>query len=275
VLSREEVVKQANKLPPLPTSCIRLAAIVAQEEPNFKEIEKIVSYDPVLTAQVLRVANSAMFGGVRTIGSVRDAVVRVGVSALFGVTVASATAPLMDNDLPAYGLTAADLWAHSMTAAVASRAVVEMRPRFQTPYTFTAALLHDIGKLILGPMMTPQMAEFCRRAVDEGAREQFEAELEVLTVHHAEVGAIVAEHWRLPEPIVNALRNHHTPLADDDPTAAVVAASDVIAKLLDERYSPPTSLDSVCDRLGISSGEFQRLCGLIAQRAQGVTALYA
>jgi len=254
---------------------MRLASLASDDEPDFREIERVITYDPVLTAQVLRVANSGLFGGMRMIGSVRDAVVRIGSGALMGIAVGNATGPLLKNEIPAYGLSAGDLWRHCVTTAVASTVLTEARPELGTAYTFSSALLHDIGKMILGPMMTTEMIESCRQAAAEGREENFEAELEVLSLHHADVGALVAQHWKMPTPIIRAILNHHTPGMDEDITAAVVFASDSVANMVNVLgCAPPASLHSVRERLGLTAREFEDVCVTTTHRATQVIAAY-
>jgi len=79
------------------------------------------------------------------------------------------------------------------------------------PETFTAALLHDVGKLVLGRFLDRDIQEFLERARSDGGRSGPEAETEVLNVNHAELGGLIAAHWKLPRSICVGIQYHHEP----------------------------------------------------------------
>jgi hypothetical protein len=96
----------------------------------------------------------------------------------------------------------------------------------------TAALIHDIGKLVLCRYMSPHVLELIAQAGAAEGDDDFEAEVKVLEVHHGDVGALVAEHWRLPESIVNAVKYHHTPSERPEPMCYAVALGNMLAEYL-------------------------------------------
>ena len=136
MLNHQEIVRRASLLPPLPRSCLRLAALAAQDDPDLREIEHIISIDPVLTGKVLRLANSVMFGPFRTIGTVREAIVRTGTHALLGVLVGHSTGPLLKKDVPNFGYSGEAFWRHSVSTAVATRVIEEKCPKFFSVFAY-------------------------------------------------------------------------------------------------------------------------------------------
>jgi HD-like signal output (HDOD) protein len=111
----------------------------------------------------------------------------------------------------------------------------ELLPRFAgrslPPETATAALLHDVGKLVMSRYLRPPVLELLEQARRSGLQ-RLEAEREVLLVHHGELAGLMAQAWRLPDAIVHAVAGHHDPGAVDSPLAYAVHLCDVVAKAI-------------------------------------------
>jgi len=121
-----------------------------------------------------------------------------------------------------YGLPAGALWTHSVTVALAGRLVAQRMNCPQLGLLFTAGLLHDCGKVVLNEFVRAEYAEIVRRVAED--RLSFcDVERQVLGYTHAEVGARVAEAWKLPASIVDCIRYHHEPEQNTPPSAVVDA----------------------------------------------------
>ena len=276
MLNHEELVRRAHKLPALPPSCHRMAVLATQDSPDHDELEEIVSLDPMLTAKVLRLANSGMFGPFRTTGTVKDAVVRMGPQALLGVLMGHATGHILKKDVRALGYPGEGLWRHSISAAVATMALTQKCPQLSSPFAFTSALLHDVGKVVVDQVVTTAAIDACHKVVIETGKPPFEAEAETLAVQHGEVSAIILERWLLPEIMVKSVTSHHSP-DKRDPNALVVYAADAVAHDIDGRKPSPAELEtlnSIRGDLGITPGDFVRICQTTADRVKQVGALY-
>jgi HD-like signal output (HDOD) protein len=123
------------------------------------------------------------------IGTVRDAVVRVGIGPVVSFAVASCLGPTFRRALPAYGLSEGDLWSHSVAASLGAEVIGALSPIMVPPETVTAALLHDVGKLVLARFLTPELLAGIADARIDGERSEMQAEIDVLGVHHGELGA--------------------------------------------------------------------------------------
>jgi putative nucleotidyltransferase with HDIG domain len=207
---RAEVAAQVRAVPTLPAMCQRILMAINDPNTNFDKLAREASYDPGLTANVLRIANSAYFGAAQEIGSLRDAFVRIGARRLFELTVGTSVGPLMREALPGYALRRHELLRHSAWTAVASeRLAAELRLR-APDMLFTAGLLHDIGKIILDPFVEAHRATL--EAAADRLHANFEAaERDVLGMDHAQAGAAVLRQWRLPPQLVEAVAYHHDP----------------------------------------------------------------
>ena len=256
MLNHNEIIRIAQELEPLPPSCSRLAALAADECPDVLEVIEIFRQDPVLTGKLLKLANSVAFGAPRTIGTVKEAVLRLGTTSVFGLAVSIASRPKLETRVPAYDLQSGALWRHSLTAAL-STGVLTMRLSGRVPpLAFTSALLHDIGKLILGPMITTDLLAGLEHAVEGAGLLPFQAESEILSVHHGEVAGIIAQAWQLPEGIVRGVTHHHDPQATDDPHAVFTFMANIVARKCEGgeilSFAELEMLTAALEQLGLS-----------------------
>lgn len=278
MLNHDEILRIAQELEPLPPSCARLAALASEEAPDILEVVEIFRQDPVLTGRLLRLANSAAYGAPRTIGTVKEAVLRLGTTNVLGLAVAVSSKSKLETRIPAYGLQAGALWQHSLTAAMATGVLtIHMGGRIP-PLSFSTALLHDLGKLVLGRLLTNELRDSCRRAVSEAGLLPFEAEAEILTVHHGEVAGIITQSWQLPTEIVSGVTYHHDPLDCSDPHAMVAYFANIVAKYVDGQLNCPPAeakiLGEVMDRLRITEPNLKQIMRGTAARLSELAPIY-
>jgi HD-like signal output (HDOD) protein len=278
VLDHRSLVQSAYELEPLPQSLTRLTALVAQDVPDPEEIAECLAFDPVLTAKLLRAANSAFSAPTRPITRTRDAVLRLGPGLVYSLAMGLCAKPLMDKDIPGYGLTRGELWRHSVRAALAAEAATGLCRAPIPREAFTAALLHDFGKLVVGRFLTAEDRDLLRRAVEESGVEDAEAESEILSLHHGEVGAVIAQHWKLPDGIVQGILHHHDPAKGDQPVCYVTYLADVVAKTVEASEPLPTRarqhLGDAMERLRLDPTNFDALCEKVAADFDIMSARY-
>jgi len=225
----KQVLATAEGVKPLPTSVARLAALVCDEDPDFKEIVEVVGYDESLTAQILRQANSVGLGSLHPVKTVRDAAMRLGTSALLSLALSSSVGNNMRRALPAYGLAEGELWQQSVAASIAAE-VIRSFARVAIPSEVsTAALLHDFGKVVLANHFGPQILQMLEAASGNERLDLNETELRVFGLTHADVGGLVAQQWRLPQSIVDAITQHHSVRDDLPPICSAVSLAHVVA----------------------------------------------
>jgi putative nucleotidyltransferase with HDIG domain len=209
MLKAHPIGAQVEKFPGMPGAAVKLLALVEEPGVSVPQIESTLRQDPGLTANLLRLANSAYFGIPSKVGSVRQALILLGLKRLTQMVIATCTSAIMDRTVPGYDLPAGELWRHSLAVSVAAEGLVRELKIDAAEEIFTAALLHDVGKIILGQFVQDDYAKIAL-ALDQGLA--FEtAESIVLGINHAEIGAQVLSKWALPEGIVHAVRWHHEP----------------------------------------------------------------
>lgn len=207
MLDLDAVIRSAASLVPPPSTVTRLAGLVAREDADPKAVEELIRHDPALTALILRTANSAAWAGRSTIHSVGDAVIRMG----FGKVLSLAMSVTVRKNVAVAGAAADAMWRHSVATAIAAEDV-RARATVAVPNeAFSAALLHDVGRLVLEQFNDPVLAAAQMEAREADGLTPLEAELDVLGVDHAELGALIASRWNLPTTMVLSIRCHHEP----------------------------------------------------------------
>ncbi|MDJ0808631.1 MAG: HDOD domain-containing protein [Desulfobacterales bacterium] len=227
-----KIMDKVDAFPSIPGSAVRLLELVDQADAPIDEIEEVLRLDPGLTANVLKLTNSAFFGLPAKVGSVKRAVMLLGLNKLKQLIMASCVNAVMDKDIPGYDLPAGELWRHSIAVSVAAEGLVRELNLDSGDDIFTAALLHDVGKLVLGQFIDEDYAALAAAA---GNSVSFEiAEKEVLGTDHAEVGARILEHWALPDALVHAVRWHHNPENAEEvhPSTDIVHVANMLCLML-------------------------------------------
>ncbi len=261
----------------MPMSARRLLGALQNEAIGAAEIASYVECDPAMAAGVLRTANSAAYGGFR-VTTIREAVLRLGTANILNIVLGSTIARLKTK-LPMYGLGENDLWLHSVAASLAVKAIQQERPTAKIPdSTAVAALLHDLGKLVMSRYMCADVESILALAADR--RLTFvEAERDLLGCDHTEVGGALARHWGLPDELVRAIEGHHCAalfeptLAMDAVMVANLAAKSISSGLGAEGMN--LTVDSgALDRLGLNFPAYSRVVLQTLTWASEVKAAY-
>lgn len=204
-----KVTSAIKSFPGMPGTAVRLLALIDNPAMRVSQIEQILRQDPGLTANVLRLANSAYFGIPSKVGSIRQAVILLGLKRLIQMVIAACVSAIMDKPVPGYDLPPGELWRHSIAVSVAAEGLVKELNAEAAEEIFTAALLHDVGKLVLGQFVQDEYHQI-ETAVSQGISFEM-AEKIVLGANHADIGAQILTKWSLPQEIVNAVQFHHAP----------------------------------------------------------------
>lgn len=208
--SKREIMGAIKSIPAMPSAAAKVMELYQNPEVQVDELKRAIEFDPGLTSNVLRLANSAYFAGPRTVGTVKEAIVRLGLTRVFQLTVAAAVSPVAWHEVQGYGLKPGQLLEHSISVAIGAEQIAEALSKRAPFHAFTAGILHDVGKVVLGTFLAIDCAPIMKLAFEEGIPFD-QAEQQVLGLDHAEVGAMLLESWNLPSPVVEAVRFHHRP----------------------------------------------------------------
>lgn len=209
-LSLNDIVQKVEELPALPHVTYRVLQLTSDPTTTLPELADTITRDQVLTAKVLRMANSAYYGYARRIYGIMEALLVLGYSTVRNLVLAASVYNVLDNEFQGYILPKGELWRHSMSTALTARSLAR-RVGYEMPdQVFIAGLLHDMGKVILNTYMKDKFAHVMDKVNNEKIP-FMEAEQQILGFDHAVVGGRVAAKWNLPDELVEAIANHHTP----------------------------------------------------------------
>jgi putative nucleotidyltransferase with HDIG domain len=223
-MTAQELVAQVKNLPPVSYAALKLVNLLDQPSVSNDEVVQVLKYDNVLTAKLLRACNSPYFGLEDSVSSVDQAVFLLGHQQILHIVLTLAFGSAMVIPLPGYAVEANELWRHSLVTATAAETVASQITELnvEPAVAFTVGLLHDMGKLVMGQVLTPELQADLRRRVEQEHVSRSEAEKAALGTDHSEVGACLLQEWRLPEEIVEAVANHHHPVLEPRPRLSVV-----------------------------------------------------
>ncbi len=209
--SIRSMVSQIKVLPTLPEVYLRLQELTNDPDAHMDSIIEVIQKDAPLTAKVLQVANSAFFGGgsAEGVSDLSSALRTLGVESIKSIVLVFKVFSQFEISYPPLE----SLWGHALQVACFSRSV-GMELTHQKAFadlSYTAGLLHDVGKFVFSKAFPEEYRECLERARKEG-RFLRELEREMFGIAHPEVGAYLLGLWGLPTPLVEAVRFHHDPL---------------------------------------------------------------
>jgi HD-like signal output (HDOD) protein len=211
------LVNSTIDLPTMPEVLIKLNEVMGRADASAADVAKVVSADPAVATNILRIVNSAYFGLQVRVSSVSLAISVMGFNMTKKVALKAAV-------FSAFGkrrekiqhFDPAQFWKHAVFAGVAARSLATASSTFADMHpedAYIAGLLHDIGKIILMEKSAPKYLAMLRKTVALN-RAEIEVEGEDFGFTHADVGSVLAIKWSLPEDLAIAIRYHHAPAKD-------------------------------------------------------------
>ncbi|MGH8019623.1 MAG: HDOD domain-containing protein [Opitutaceae bacterium] len=268
------LIKTANEMAPLPASSVRLAQLVGDADAGLDDLAEVVALDQALTVRMLRMANSVFSASETRVTDVKEAVMRLGAAQVLAFALSAHARTLMQKPVRAYALEEHELWKHSVRAALATELMPKVARRSVPSSAFAAALLHDVGKLVMDRCLSEEEHRILCRSREEGHLSPLAAEAEILQVNHAELGGVIAQHWNLPEPIVHGIIYHHEPERVMEEVPDLVYLANLAAKcsVQEGEFQPgELAIDAgVVERTGIDGALVNELGEAVAARFEEV-----
>lgn len=241
-----QFVNRIGDLPSVPAIAATVIALVEDPNASADDLRAVIERDPALAARILKVANSSLFGFSRRIETLRHAIALLGFRTVKNLVLGAS----MKEVFKRFGLTERLLWEHATRAgAVAARLTDHPSIDVDREEAFTLGLLHDLGKIALNNAAPEEYSRVVARVYNEGVTFVV-AERDLFGFDHAELGALVAEKWKLPPRLETAIRLHHTPEAletlpveDRRLTALATVTTALCTRLGVGRRSPVESFD--------------------------------
>jgi putative nucleotidyltransferase with HDIG domain len=196
-------IERIDTLPTIPNVLKKLLIVIENPKVSLTEIGAFISNDPVLTTRVLKMVNSPIYGFPGRISSVQQALILLGLNVVRGLLLGVSVFEVMQKSM-------VGLWEHSLGAAIAARLIAKKKNITEADEISVAALLHDIGKVVL----ILRFKEEYEQVVKEAEAKDlliFEAERNIFGITHAESGAWVAKRWNFPPTLIEVIEYHHKP----------------------------------------------------------------
>ncbi|MCJ8500351.1 HDOD domain-containing protein [Desulfatitalea alkaliphila] len=273
------MLDRLEELPPLPAMAGRTLELLADPDAGLDQIEPVIACDQALVAKLIKVGNSALYGGVQKVGTLRQALARLGAKTTKSLVLAASARGYFLQDRKGVRAWGQSQWRHSLECGLAARRVAAVAGEVDPEQGFVAGLMHDIGKLAILLLDEEQFKAIQQLRIAEKISEH-EAEQRVLGVDHPQLGHHLLERWRMPEPLVGAVRRHHCwAAAETAPRlTAVVALANHLSHILGGRSRPddfddPGDIDALRHALGLSEAHQADLLEKVAMDFQNVDLL--
>lgn len=267
------LLQNLDSLPTLPTIVYELTELINDPMSSTSEIEKIMVNDQALTTRILRLVNSAYYaipGGVTTVSR---AIAYLGFDTVNQLVLGSAIMDSLQCESGDY-FKLNEFWQHSVGVAMGAEAIAKhIRLQKQTD-VFTAGLVHDMGKVALAQIAPQNLVEACTHARNNQISLE-EAERQVGSPMHTEIGGLLAKKWKLPSAIEACVKYHHTfdPLkrgglsAENNKLVDIISLSNLLIHALKFGNSGHSKVEGapkpLLDRLGIQADQIKTLVGKI------------
>ena len=241
-MSPHEVILNLGELPPLPQVATRVIRITADSDTSTEQLQNLIRTDQALASQILKVANSAMFGRMREITTLTQAILTLGFSTTRSVVLASSVKNLFTRG--PVGLQERILWEHALVAALTGSAFSKAMRFPIAEEVFLAGLMHDIGKSVMFLKFPESYGTLLRRLHEEGG-DGLSLELDTFGFDHAMVGEALLASWNLAEGLEAVARWHHDPLQaamEHQRLVALVALGNQMASDLQVGIGMPDAL---------------------------------
>jgi putative nucleotidyltransferase with HDIG domain len=222
----QTIVESVNSLPGFPENIIKVQKLIEDPKSDMPMMASVISRDPAMTADLIKIVNSAAYAQVKRIDSIGDAVKILGFKGIKNLLISYGTQKVLGNDDDEKK----KLWEHSYRTAYYAYNLVQ---NFRKDHdilddVYVASILHDMGKIVFSqihPELSSKLKAFCEeKVVSQTLFENIAGGM-----NHAEIGALIAEKWNFPQNLVTAIRYHHTPA--DAPSAHSLVEAVYLANL--------------------------------------------
>ncbi len=261
-----------DRMPSLSTTVTKVLEICDRSTTSPNDLNRVISLDPVLTGQVLKLINSAYYSLPNQITTLTRAIIMLGLNTVKNLALSTAVLGSLKTRATGQTLPMDGFWTHTICAGVTAKAMAARKgvPANLLEEYFVAGLLHDLGKIPLCarfPVEYGQALELAR--LEQGALER--AEVLVFGIDHGEVGRLIAEKWKLSSTLVQTLAHHHEPEQADDThreLVAIVALANLYANVYEfgsagDRYVSDHALGYLLKTVGLTWQELVDMGGTI------------
>lgn len=250
-----------SKMPSLSTTVTKVLEICNRPDTSPNDLNRVISLDPVLTGQVLKLVNSAYYSLPNQVTSLTRAIIMLGLNTVKNLALSTAVLQSLGRKDSFQAFSMEYFWTHSLTVGVTAKrlAIVKKVPISEREEYFVSGLLHDLGKIPLNNRFPDEYILALKLAEgDQGSL--YQAESSIFGINHCIVGKMIAEKWKLSNTVMDTLSLHHHPQQACEETRQLlftIALSDIYSHSMETENdeTPLYENDSIChllDNLAIS-----------------------
>lgn len=206
----QTIVKSIAGLKPVSQVVHKIIELGNDPDSSMADLVAVITHDAATTANILKAANSAYYGRSTPFDSVHQAAVFLGTQEIIDLVLMAGSAENLKKPQKGYGLAEKSLWRYAAASALLARELAVRKDISDPHMVFTAALLKDIGKVVLSQFVADEFARINSLVKEQGLSFR-EAEKAVLGIDHAELGGMVAKVWQFSPAMADIITYHHQP----------------------------------------------------------------
>jgi len=231
------LIDKVQEIPTLPTVYSSLSIVLANPQTSTQSVSNLIASDQASTSKILKVVNSAFYGYQGKIDTISRALIILGFNEIYNLILSSALMDFFKKKETVLDFRPVDFWGHSIAVGIATKLIGQTLGLANQENFFISGILHDIGKLVFFEYAEDEFADAL--ALSKKNRQTLQtAELSTFGMDHAMVGALIAEKWRLPSSIIQAIRYHQRGLDPErnDLLVPIVHLANILCRALELGY---------------------------------------
>jgi diguanylate cyclase (GGDEF)-like protein len=250
----EQRIRSTPNLPSMPAIAMQVIELAQRADVDIAEIARIISKDPALSSKILRTVNSSFYGRSQHVATMSHALVILGLQSVKTLVLGFSLASHLAR-APSRGFKHVVYWKRSILAATAARGIAAKIDLLHAEEVFLAALLKDIGMLVLDQVLGDEYGAVFARAATHAELPALERD--ALGATHAEVGGLLAEQWKLPPLLSVPIAHHHDPAAVEDPTLRTLTELVALAGRCADVFADANPSAAIADVRSLALEQFQ------------------
>ena len=258
-----------DRMSSLSTTETKVLEVCNQPQTSAKDLNQVISLDPVLTGRVLKLINSAYYSLPNKITALTRAIIMLGLNTVKNLALSTAVVGNFSKEDTFQDMSMDQFWTHSICVGVAAKALAAKKgiPVQMREECFVAGMLHDLGKIVLSGCFPDEFGLACKKTRDEHGSLHV-IENDIFGFDHGVVGRLIAEKWQFNEIMADALGYHHDPARAAEENRELVSIVSV-ANLYDNNFDLSTAGDPCQDKDGVARG--LELLGLQSDDLESLT----
>ncbi len=256
------------RMPSLSTTVTKVMETCNDPAVSPNDLNRVISLDPVLTGQVIKLVNSAYYSLVNQVTSLTRAIIMLGINTIKNLALSLSVLDSLKSKTAFKAFNIDEFWSHSICVGVSAKLIASAAgiPANEREEFFVAGLLHDLGKIPLNSCYPDDYLSVVKSVKSDNIP-LHTAEQTLFGLNHCQVGGIIAEKWTLNQNISNALNYHHFPGADeieDKKFLTIITLADMIAHMMtiadwDQISLEGSAIESLSGRINIDLATFKNL----------------